>query len=225
MKVLVGRSSRACSELCKSSFLAVLGSSELQGLWDAIQDAKKRLGSAINYDMLRFCASAIIAFGHDTNGFENVLSLQDDYNLITASERDSIVGVCKALRQLLPKSEVPLERIVHQMIGRSKCNCFGIWEQQQCQSFPESEMFGYALYTRSSFFNHSCRPNISKLRVGREMRFTTIVDIAAGEELLISYLGDREHRTFDDRRLALKEWGFVCVCALCAGQTRASPEI
>lgn len=222
MKVLLGKSSRACSESCRSSFMALPGSVELQQLWDSIQHAKKSLGELINYDLLRFCAAAIIAAKHSPDQYAELLSLQDDYAMITSTERQSESGVCMAIRQISPDCSPHIEVLLKQMIGRSKCNCFGIWEQELEVSFPESEMFGYALYTHSSFFNHSCRPNVSKLRVGREMHFRTTVEIQSDEELAISYLGDREYRDLAERQSALTEWGFHCNCSLCLSETLPS---
>lgn len=215
LKFVVGKSSRACSKACRDAFLALPFAGELQHLWDIIQETKKSLGNAINFDMLRFCASAVVVADYQPLEFAELLYLQDDYAMATASELDSEIGVCKALREILPDSEIPLETIIRQMLGRSKCNCFGIWEQEDGSSFPESEMFGYSLYARSSFFNHACQPNVSKCRVRREMQFTTLVEVHPGEELVISYLGDREHKTRKERQKALREWGFHCACRLC----------
>lgn len=225
LKVRVGTTSRACSEACRDSFLGLREGRPLQDLWDDVQRRRKGLGEEVDYDMLRFCGSAHAVRRTDRPRFDAVLALQDDHARTTAAERSSAAGVARALDQLLPDAAVDAASLVDAMMGRSKCNCFGIWEQAEGASFPESEMFGYALYPSASFFNHACRPNVDKVRVGREMRFLAAADIAAGTELTISYLGDRAHDDVRARQRALQSWGFSCLCALCREEENATHRV
>ena len=222
LKVLVGLTSRACSEACKEAFLASPNAHEIQALWDAVQRQKprhkKEVGEdEVNYDLLRFCVAGYVLRRRASDEFASkILALQDDYAATAAIERRSASGVVMALANLLPgEASSDLVELVDALLGRSKCNCFGIWEQEGDASFPDSEMFGYALYPESSYFNHACRPNVSKLRVGRSMRFTAERQIRGGEEMTISYLGDRRYKDVMERRAALREWGFDCQCAYC----------
>jgi hypothetical protein len=62
--------------------------------------------------------------------------------------------------------------------------------------------------------NHSCMPNAVLL--GSELR--TISHVAAGEQVLLSYLNDTDLATLDvhQRRAKLHyRWGFVCHCNRC----------
>ncbi|KAK5705280.1 Histone-lysine N-methyltransferase set-6 [Elasticomyces elasticus] len=84
------------------------------------------------------------------------------------------------------------------------------------------EYMGYAVYPSSSYFNHSCSPNVAKQRVGNAWRFWVIEDVRKGEQLCISYLGgDEKDLSVDERRARLAEvWGFVCECARCQSEAK-----
>lgn len=67
-----------------------------------------------------------------------------------------------------------------------------------------------------SRFNHDCRPNVA-FRIDNHLTHHThaVRDIAAGEELTISYMNPFE--TWASRRLHIeKSWGFVCTCKHCS---------
>lgn len=76
---------------------------------------------------------------------------------------------------------------------------------------------GWAIYPTASYFNHSCRPNINKRRIGSAWEFTTAESLPEGEQCCISYLGgDEKELTVTERRQRLKEaWGFTCMCQRC----------
>ena len=57
---------------------------------------------------------------------------------------------------------------------------------------PGSELLEYALYAEASIFNHSCLPNVRKLREGRVWKFGSNVEVKIGEEVCITYLGGDE---------------------------------
>ena len=90
-------------------------------------------------------------------------------------------------------------------------NSFGI------RSEDGEEYLGYALYPESSYFNHSCAPNISKKRLGSVWEFCALRDIDVGKECCITYLGgDEEELTVGGRKEHLKRvWGFECMCVRC----------
>ena len=69
---------------------------------------------------------------------------------------------------------------------------------------PDSENLGSAMYPSASYFNHSCDPNVAKVRQGRTVLFVTSKEVQAGEELCISY-GHTE-RQVEERRQVLRDW-------------------
>lgn len=80
---------------------------------------------------------------------------------------------------------------------------------------------GRALYAVACRANHSCRPNVA-LCAGETgvIRLVAIRPVAAGEEVLVSYLGESELLRPTERRQQLlsKSWGFVCGCARCSAE-------
>ncbi|KAH9933346.1 uncharacterized protein B0H18DRAFT_983168, partial [Fomitopsis serialis] len=94
-------------------------------------------------------------------------------------------------------------------------NSFGIWETPL---MDESELMGFAVYPKPSFFNHNCLPNVAKVRRGRALEFVTTRAIEAGEELCISY-GHVEGMALEERQRELREgWFFECRCGRCVAE-------
>lgn len=246
----VGESSRACSPLCQTRALARSSSeAPVQDWLDRIPSLRKRHdarsadGVRVDWDWLRlaFDARRLRELGADGRGdgsasWEELVGLQDDWPAVTTSERAQMRRVADVLAEMFPHDPADHFEMVRTVVGRSRCNCFGIWELYQTplpgcddaestegddmpgESFPEAEMLGWGVYPRSSYFNHSCTPNVKKVRKGRTLEFVPMREIADGEELLISYLGDRSYNDGTERRAALKEWGFDCMCAQCRSE-------
>ncbi|KAI8325639.1 SET domain-containing protein, partial [Martensiomyces pterosporus] len=116
---------------------------------------------------------------------------------------------------------------------REMANSFGIWDPPDCSSLSlgqrgnvcpeqthEQEWIGFSIYPTAVYFNHSCSPNIRKLRVGREMQFLSDRNIQHGEELLISYGSISD--TVDDRQdRLLQHFFFKCTCERCITESAA----
>ena len=77
-----------------------------------------------------------------------------------------------------------------------------------------------------SYFNHSCLPSTVHYVVNDGMLVRAVTDVAAGEELTVSYLGREEFAPAAARRAALLErWGFECRCERCAVEAAAPPAL
>jgi len=122
------------------------------------------------------------------------------------------------LEQNLPPDLRPLvQSTAYPFLSRHLTNSFGIWELPVT---PDSENLGSAMYPCASFFNHSCEPNVAKVREGRTVLFVTSREVQAEEELCISY-GHTERR-IEERRQVLRDWwGFVCSCPRCRRELEA----
>lgn len=125
---------------------------------------------------------------------------------------------CNAFLQLIatvPRALVPscTTQLCQVLSNAGSHNSFGI----RAGGDDGEEYMGYSLYPEASYFNHSCAPNISKKRVGRQWEFKIAREVAAGEELCITYLGgDEKDLTVKERRDRLKGvWGFECMCQRC----------
>lgn len=102
---------------------------------------------------------------------------------------------------------------IRSLIGKNLSNAFGIWSNTTSKN-EDKEFLGFSVYPSASFFNHSCDPNIIKIRIRNDMRFETLRDIAAGEELCINY-GNFQNEEVEKRQLELQEWFFNCGCTKC----------
>ena len=119
------------------------------------------------------------------------------------------------LLALLPLELLPYcnRDVMTTTLNRDSHNSFGIRSLDD----DASEMFGYGTWPSASYWNHSCAPNIRKIRVGREWTFTTDREVQEGEELCITYLGGEEKELgVEARRETLgKAWKFSCGCKRC----------
>jgi len=82
-----------------------------------------------------------------------------------------------------------------------------------------SSRAGSAVYLVPSLFNHSCEPSVDVAFPGgtAAMELRARRDVAAGEELTISYLDSALPRAQRQEHL-LKGYGFECRCPLCEEQ-------
>ncbi|CAF4951231.1 unnamed protein product [Rotaria sp. Silwood1] len=99
--------------------------------------------------------------------------------------------------------------IIRSIIGKSLTNVFGIWSIDEPDE--NKELLGYSLYPSSSFFNHSCKSNLIKIKKGSKIIFKLIKNIQKNEELCIHY-GNSINSVLEIRQKDLKEWFFECLC-------------
>lgn len=108
---------------------------------------------------------------------------------------------------------------IHDIVSR---NAFGLGPSTRVPpAKSEAETGGMStstgLWVRAARINHSCVPNTEKEFVGDMMLVRAKRPIAAGEELLHSYVD--EISSFKARQEALMAtWGFECGCGLCERQ-------
>lgn len=133
----------------------------------------------------------------------------------------SYSNIYKFIRLIAPEEYLPFISIqaVRDIIGRNLTNAFGIWSPVT-SSDEEREYFGFGVYPSASFFNHSCKPNVTKIRRGASYEYIAKEDIPVGAELCISY-GIRESDGLKQRQDALREWFFECGCLRCTTEGKA----
>jgi hypothetical protein len=100
---------------------------------------------------------------------------------------------------------------------------------QSWEMMPELQRKVFSIFAANAFgdvfllgsrINHSCIPNIDfayNTSLAKET-FHAVRDIAAGEELAISY-NDGINRTKSQRQGELDKWGFTCTCPTCETTT------
>jgi len=141
-----------------------------------------------------------------------VLDLQVGDNAEELELPAALQQICHFLGEHLPAELKPLvESTARPLLSRHLTNSFGIWE---LPVGPDSENLGSAMYPSASYFNHSCEPNLIKLRQGRTVRFVACRDIQCDEELCISY-GQGDSRVDVRNQELRKWWGFDCDCTRC----------
>jgi len=94
-----------------------------------------------------------------------------------------------------------------------ECNSFGVSKSDQIRC-------GTGLYYPTNFINHSCNPNAFIRFSGKRQYLIANQDIAAGEQILISYV-DHGHPEKIYRQRCLEEgYHFKCDCARCEEQSK-----
>ncbi|CAF1176493.1 unnamed protein product [Rotaria sp. Silwood1] len=101
---------------------------------------------------------------------------------------------------------------IRSIIGKNLTNIYAIWSIDEPNG--NKEYFGYSLYPSASFFNHSCNPNLMKIKQGAKIIFKLLKNIKKDEELCIHY-GNSISDGLEIRRKYLKEWFFDCLCERC----------
>lgn len=102
-------------------------------------------------------------------------------------------------------------------------NAFGGFADPESQWLSESTADDYynkerekKLHLLTSYFNHSCAPNIVKLEKENLAVCKAILPIPKGEQLFLTYINDEEFTTKAERsKYLLSQYGFICQCQIC----------
>ena len=187
---------------------------------------RKLLASLANVkvepDILNFLISGCFMAASSETHLSSLLTLADNPTVYKSASLHSHVQAYLHLLTLLPTDLLSHLRtdICHELISRASHNAFSI--RPSSDGEHSGEFLGYGVWPEASFFNHSCRPNIHKERRGRQWTFRSNRDIAAGEELCITYLGgdERDLDVKGRRKRLLDEWGFQCQCPGCEEEAK-----
>ncbi|CAN8104594.1 unnamed protein product [Discula destructiva] len=103
---------------------------------------------------------------------------------------------------------------IHDIVSR---NAFGFSFSTGNLVKSQGDAMTAGLWLHGARINHSCVPNTKKEFLGDMMLVRAKRHIAAGEELLHSYID--ETSSYDSRQESLmRTWGFECECSLCKKQ-------
>lgn len=180
----------------------------------ALQQASSRAPPA---DVVSYQVHAILARHTSPGSWDAVLALADETRpYLSHRELQDHVDTYLFLLAVLPRALLALVTpdTLRTVRGREVQNSFGI----RSLGDEGSEFFGYGVWPSASYFNHSCRPNVRRRRVGRTWVFEAAGDVGEGQELYISYLnGEEEVLSGTERRARLsRTWGFECGCQRCS---------
>jgi len=79
----------------------------------------------------------------------------------------------------------------------------------------DSKPVAKAFYLMSSYFNHSCLPNLGCDFDGGAIRLTLAEDVPADSQLFISYVDNPEMSQSQIKEFLWLHYGFHCQCPLC----------
>lgn len=98
------------------------------------------------------------------------------------------------------------------LAAKFESNCYEVCASNEGPEFAD----GDALYLVSSFFNHSCSPNIDRGNSKtNSMEFYANKSILMGEELTIAYFSFTNISAKERRKQIHEMRGFLCQCELC----------
>lgn len=223
-------------EVLAASKVQLAGFCVTLNLEDMELEIARYLASAV---VCRYVSEQLhIISGHDKHNssmrslWSHLLHLQDN-ELANIRERPYILSahlrIYAFLCNALPKHLKPYLSSIRDILARDTGNAFGIWDGDH-----RDEMLGWGMWTSASYFNHSmspfsggfsavldltllcvgCTPNIRKIRRARTLHFETTRQVAAGEELCISYV-DTDQLLEQRRRDLRTSWFFTCSCSRC----------
>lgn len=175
----------------------------------------------VDPDILAFFLSGLLRKKTAPQQWEDEVSglAQDPQPYRSNAELEAHCNAFLQLTAIVPTSLLGIltPRLCHRLIAATSHNSFGLHSGGE----DGEEYLGYALFPEASFFNHSCSPNLQKLRTGRRWAFRTAFEVPAGEQLCITYLGGEEkHLSVAERRNRLMTtWGFECQCTRCCEES------
>ena len=198
------------------------GSGEVETLWEkALQDgnqimtrrlAKPRsalktatLPANVDIDVARFILSSFIPLknAEDVDVIRRLVPTLAPYtsSQITIHQH---IQIYHYLLSVLPIASPILASIspvnIASLVTRDAGNSWGVWDE----ALAGDELFAYCLYPTASYFNHSCTPNVTQRRLGRTYSFHVKDNVALGDELNVSYLGEAVSKlSFQERQKKL----------------------
>ncbi|KAK0889107.1 Histone-lysine N-methyltransferase set-6 [Friedmanniomyces endolithicus] len=190
------------------------------------KQAKGAVASSTDPDIVGYLLSGILYHDQQPDRWREAVMTLAMHDEPYATTHD-LEAHCNSFVQLSSSMPVSLLRsctvqVCRALAAVSSHNAFGIRSGGE----DGEEYMGYGVYPSASYFNHSCRPNVAKQRVGNVWKFWVTEDVRQGEELCISYLGgDEKDLNVRQRRGHLREvWGFICECARCQREGKASQD-
>ncbi|KAF2996272.1 hypothetical protein E8E13_004811 [Curvularia kusanoi] len=183
------------------------------------------LQARISPDVMAFLVSGLVwRHAASSEEWDALVALADDATPYhSADDLSAFTRSYLHLLAILPLPLLPLctPETLFLLSSRDSHNSFGIRSLDD----EGSEFFGYGCWPSASYFNHSCGPNVEKVRNGRVWEFRAGRDVEEGEELSITYLSGEERRLGREKRMHTlrRNWGFDCACHRCReeeGKTR-----
>ena len=172
---------------------------------------------AVDPDVLGHLLSGVLFHHKDLSRWDHVILdlAKDESPYRSTLDLEAYCNSFLQLTAIMPYELLPslTPSVCQTLISVASHNSFGIHSGSE----DGDEYLGYALYPNSSYFNHSCKPNMAKNRAGRIWEFRASENIDVDEECCITYLGgDEKELSLMGRRGRLQGvWEFECMCERC----------
>jgi hypothetical protein len=154
---------------------------------------------------------------HSATASAALMELAPNHNVYESASLEEHIRAFHLLTTILPVEMLSSisASLCEEYVSRASHNAFSI--RPTADGDHSGEFLGYGVWPEASFFNHSCDPNVKKVRNGRQWTFTVARDVEEGEELCITYLGgeEKELGVVERRKRVQTEWGFTCGCEKC----------
>jgi len=135
-----------------------------------------------------------------------------------AKDLDNKVKILKGYltnTKLITKKKTVSDDEIRMIFYQIKSNAFMLSDRSGLQ------VIGTGIYPSIALLNHSCAPNACAVQNMNKVELRALTDVAAGEELLISYVDPIS--TSLERRQELKEkYNFSCKCPNCTSRKNDS---
>lgn len=205
---------RSGSECCECVALARMDT-------DILRDGDMALAKLFVKLMCRRAREAAVgpdgARGREATVEQCFAALESNEDAISEDRLSDLSMIAEVVLQTLAPSARIDQEVLERYLCAEQCNSFGIWGDS---SVGRGRLLGFGIFPQLCMFNHSCLPNatISQTVWGnvRYLSAHTLLPIAAGEELCISYSEAKLLDDKDARRAWLSQtYCFHCACNLC----------
>lgn len=148
-------------------------------------------------DTLSFLLSGILCHHQRPTEWAEVLELATNPQCYTSTEDlaehvSSFLHLLARMPMELLKSCTP--DVCYTIANRDSHNAFSL-RSSSCSTTERgddgSEFLGYGTWPQASYWNHSCEPNVMKVRRGREWVFSTAREVEEGRSCVLRILGAR----------------------------------
>ncbi len=153
--------------------------------------------------------------------YDDIMMLWGDPSVLPPKKVDLLTMISTRVTNVLENIDLEL---VQKLAVIEESNAYGMYfpvAHYESSTFEKNHpnvanlrQFAFGIYPISSLFNHSCSPNLYKIRKGLEYQFYALRDIPKGTEVCHSYI-DLDKTTNQRRQDLQNNYGFACLCPRC----------
>ncbi|KAG5674962.1 hypothetical protein PVAND_004906 [Polypedilum vanderplanki] len=135
----------------------------------------------------------------------------DDLKFVNAYLTSSIMK--SLLKSKTTNQREMYQKLILKILGILNRNSFHL-------KFKDDSEVG-ALFAFTSLFNHSCSPNVEKIKIGKKIGLVCKSPISKNEQLFLCYRKPFYIENIEKRQTSLyKQFNFICQCAACSNEQK-----